>query len=90
MARRSLFQLDSLDTTALATLPFTIAGGFGAIVPHQKGYLMISLEAGNYLIVCPVVDLRASKQRFMEGMYTPSPSPDPCAAVRHVDTQIAF
>jgi hypothetical protein len=68
---RPYLGLDSLDTKALDMLPFKIAGGFGAIVPRQKGYLMINLEAGNYLIVCPVVDLRTGKQHFMEGMYTP-------------------
>jgi hypothetical protein len=68
---RPYLGLDDLETKSLDALPFKIAGGFGAVVPGQQGYLMINLDPGNYLLVCPVVDAKTGKQHYMEGMYTP-------------------
>jgi hypothetical protein len=68
---RPYFKLDALDPQSISTLPFNIAGGYGTIPPHQDGYMMVNLDPGNYVLICPVTDATTGKQHFMLGMVTP-------------------
>ena len=68
---RPYFKLDALDPQSISTLPFKIAGGFGTIPPHQDGYMMVNLDPGHYVLICPVTDATTGKQHFMLGMVTP-------------------
>jgi hypothetical protein len=48
--------------------PFVGAGGVAAIAPHSNQTFVSSLQTGDYLLICFVVDPKTHKPHFMLGM----------------------
>ena len=59
------------DSTAMAGPPFTAVTGAGAMSPGATNWLMLDLEAGDYLALCFVPDINSGMPHFAMGMAQP-------------------